>query len=281
MAVTSFIPEIWAARLLANLEKAHVYAALVNRDYEGEIKNAGDTVHINTLGDLTVGTYNGSTAITYEDLATTSQDLEIDQQKYFAFRIDDVEKVQALPGLVEAATQNAAYQLNDVNDKFLATTLAAGATAVSASSVALTAANVYQNIVAMKVALDRQNVPTEGRWLVVDPSFHGLLLQDERFVSFGTDITNERLTNGRVGRAVGFDIYVSNNAPSTTASNVTTYTAIAGVPMACTYAEQILETEALRSENYFKDLVRGLHVYGAKVTRPTALAKLDVTYAAG
>ena len=281
MAVTSFIPEIWAARLLANLEKAHVYAALVNRDYEGEIKNAGDTVHINTLGDLTIGTYNGTTAITYEDLATTPQDLTIDQQKYFAFRIDDGEKVQALPGLVEAATQNAAYQLNDTNDKFLAATLAAGATAVSSTTVSLTVANVYQNIVAMKVALDRENVPTEGRWLVVDPSFHGLLLQDDRFVSFGTDITNERLTNGRVGRAVGFDIYVSNNAPSTTASNVTTYTAIAGVPMACTYAEQILETEALRSENYFKDLVRGLHVYGAKVTRPTALAKLNVTYAAG
>lgn len=277
MAVTSFIPEIWAARLLEKLEKAHVYAALVNRDYEGEIRNAGDTVHINTLGDLTIGTYNGTTAITYEDLATTSQELKIDQQKYFAFRVDDVEKVQALPGLVEAASANAAYELNDVNDKFLATTLAAGATAVSGTAVALTAANVYQNIVAMKVALDKQNVPTEGRWLVVDPSFHGLLLQDERFVSFGTDATNERLTNGRVGRAVGFDIYVSNNAPETGG----TYTAIAGVPMAATYAEQILNTEALRSEDYFKDLIRGLHVYGAKVTRPTALAKLDVTYAAG
>lgn len=277
MAVTSFIPEIWAARLLEKLEKAHVYAALVNRDYEGEIRNAGDTVHINTLGDLTIGTYNGTTAITYEDLATTSQELKIDQQKYFAFRVDDVEKVQALPGLVEAASANAAYELNDVNDKFLATTLAAGATAVSGTAVALTAANVYQNIVAMKVALDKQNVPTEGRWLVVDPSFHGLLLQDERFVSFGTDATNERLTNGRVGRAVGFDIYVSNNAPEASG----TYTAIAGVPMAATYAEQILNTEALRSEDYFKDLIRGLHVYGAKVTRPTALAKLDVTYAAG
>ena len=277
MAVTSFIPEIWAARLLEKLEKAHVYAALVNRDYEGEIKNAGDTVHINTLGDLTIGTYDGTTAITYEDLATSSQDLVIDQKKYFAFRVDDVEKVQAMPGLVEAATQNAAYELNDVNDKFLAATLAAGATAVSATAVSLTAANVYQNVIAMKVALDRANVPTEARWLVVDPAFHALLLQDERFVSFGTDITNERLTNGRVGRAVGFDIYVSNNAPEASG----TYTAIAGVPMAATYAEQILETEALRSENYFKDLVRGLHVYGAKVTRPTALAKLDVTYAAG
>ena len=91
MAVTSFIPEIWAARLLEHLDKAHVYAALMNRDYEGEIRNAGDTVHINTIGDITVDDYDG-TAITYEALSTTSQDLKIDQAKYFAFGVDDVEK---------------------------------------------------------------------------------------------------------------------------------------------------------------------------------------------
>lgn len=278
MAVTSFIPEIWAARLLEHLDKAHVYAALMNRDYEGEIKNAGDTVHINTIGDITVGTYTGAN-ITYEDLATTSQDLVIDQQKYFAFRVDDVEKAQALPGLVEAATQRAAYAINDATDTYLAGVLAAGGTAMTAAS--LTAQNIYQNLVAMKVELDKKNVPTEGRWVVIDPTAHGLLLQDERFVSFGTDITNERLVNGKVGRAVGMDIYVSNNVPSTTASNVTTYSIIAGVSMAATYAEQILETEALRSEGSFKDLVRGLHVYGAKVTIPDALVVLPATYAAG
>ncbi len=278
MAVTSFIPEIWSARLLEHLDKAHVYAALMNKDYEGEIRNAGDTVHINTIGDITVGTYTG-TAITYEDLATTDQELKIDQSKYFAFQVDDVEKAQALPSLVEAATQRAAYAINDAADAYLAGVLAAGGTAMTAAS--LTAANIYENLVAIKVKLDQQNVPTEGRWVVVDPQAHGLLLQDQRFVSFGTDITNERLVNGRVGRAVGMDIYVSNNVPKTTASNVTTYSIIAGVPMACTYAEQIIETEALRSETTFKDKVRGLHVYGAKVTMPTAIAVLPATYAQG
>lgn len=278
MAVTSFIPEIWAARLLEHLDKAHVYAALVNRDYEGEIRNAGDTVHINTIGDITIGSYDGS-AITYEDLATTDQELKIDQSKYFAFQVDDVEKAQALPGLIEAATQRAAYAMNDATDQFLASVLAAGAP--PASSVSLTKTNVYETLVGMKVLLDQNNAPTEGRWVVVDPQCHGLLLQDERFVSFGTDITNERLVNGRVGRAVGMDIYVSNNVPSATASNVTTYSLIAGVPMAATFAEQLIETEALRSEASFKDLVRGLHVYGAKVTIPTGIVVQPVTYAQG
>lgn len=274
MAVTSFIPEIWAARLLEHLDKAHVYAALMNRDYEGEIRNAGDTVHINTIGDITVGDYTGAD-ITYQDLATTDQELKIDQAKYFAFKVDDVEKAQAMPGLVEAATQRAAYAINDEADAYLAGVLAAGGTPITAAS--LTAANIYQNLVAMKVKLDQQNVPTEGRWVVVDPQAHGLLLQDERFVSFGTDITNERLVNGKVGRAVGMDIYVSNNVPESSG----TFSIIAGVPMAATYAEQIIETEALRSETSFKDKVRGLHVYGAKVTMPNGLVVLPATYAAG
>lgn len=273
MAVTSFIPKIWAARLLEHLDKAHVYAALVNRDYEGEIRNAGDTVHINTIGDITIDDYDG-TDINYESLSTSSQDLKIDQAKYFAFGVDDVEKAQALPGLIEAATQRAAYAMNDSTDQFLAGILASGGTAVSASPVALTPANIYAALVQMKVALDKQNVPTEGRWVVIDPTAHGLLLQDERFVSFGTDITNERLTNGRVGRAVGMDIYVSNNVPEDDGE----YSLIAGVPMACTFAEQLIETEALRSEATFKDLVRGLHVYGAKVTRGAAIAVLNATY---
>ena len=273
MAVTSFIPEIWAARLLEHLDKAHVYAALVNRDYEGEIRNAGDTVHINTIGDITIDDYDG-TDITYESLSTSSQDLKIDQAKYFAFGVDDVEKAQALPGLIEAATQRAAYAMNDSTDQFLAGILASGGTAVSESAVTLTPANIYAALVQMKVALDKQNVPTEGRWVVIDPTAHGLLLQDERFVSFGTDITNERLVNGRVGRAVGMDIYVSNNVPEDDGE----YALIAGVPMACTFAEQLIETEALRSEATFKDLVRGLHVYGAKVTRGAAIAVLPAVY---
>jgi len=276
MAVTTFIPEIWAARLLEHLDKAHVYAALMNRDYEGEIRNAGDTVHINTIGDITVDDYDG-TDITYEALSTSSQDLKIDQAKYFAFGVDDIEKAQALPGLVEAATQRAAYAINDEADAYLAGLLATGGTDITGgSALAVTEANIYKALVQMKVALDKANVPMDGRWVVIDPTAHGLLLQDKRFVSFGTDINNERLVNGRVGRAVGMDIYVSNNVP---VSDDDEYSLIAGVPMAATYAEQIIETEALRDIATFKDLVRGLHVYGAKVTRAAAIAVLPVTYA--
>ena len=53
MAVTTFIPQVWSARLLAHLDKAHVLTNLVNRDYEGEIRQYGDTVKITQIGDIT------------------------------------------------------------------------------------------------------------------------------------------------------------------------------------------------------------------------------------
>ncbi len=266
MAVSSFIPEIWSARILDNLNKAHVYAALCNRDYEGEIKNAGDTVHVNSLTDVTIGTYSG-TLSTPETLTTTDATMAIDQAKYFNFMLDDVDKVQALPGLLEKATQSAAYGLADESDKYIAGIMATGGHALTGTTVAITSSNAYTNLIDMKVDMDENNVPNEGRWVVITPAYHGLLLQDARFVGYGTDFNRELLTNGRVGRAAGFDIYVSNNVPE--ASSV--YTIIAGVNAGCSYAEQLIETEALRYQGAFADVVRGLHVYGAKVFQTNAI----------
>lgn len=273
MAVTTFIPEIWAARILENLRKEHVYVPLLNRDYEGEIKQYGDTVHINSLTDVTISTYTG-TLSGPQTLTTTDQTLLIDQQKYFDFMLDDVDKVQAMPGLLEAATRSAAYGLSDVTDQFVAALLAAGGTAISGTAVAVTASNAYPQLVALKVALDKANVPTQGRWVVVPPDYHGLLLQDARFVGYGNDFNAEILTNGRVGRAAGFEIFVSNNVPVASSE----YSIIAGHSIAATYAEQLIETEAMRCESAFGDRVRGLHVYGAKVTRPTAVQYFKATF---
>lgn len=273
MAVTTFIPEIWSARILDNLNKAHVYAALCNRDYEGEIRNAGDTVHVNSLTDVTIGTYSG-TLSTPQTLTTTDQTLVIDQAKYFDFMLDDVDKAQALPGLIEKATQSAAYGLADVSDTYIAGIMATGGTAMTATTVAITASNAYTNLVDMKVAMDKNNVPTNGRWVVVPPDYHGLLLQDPRFVGYGNDFNAQILQNGHVGRAAGFEIYVSNNAP--VASSV--YTVIAGVNAGCSYAEQLIETEAMRYQDAFADRVRGLHVYGAKVFQAKAIETCPVSF---
>ena len=285
MALTTFIPELWNARLLNALDKAHVFAGLVNRDYEGEIKKQGDTVHINTIGEVTIGTYTKDTdfASGPQTLTATDQTLVINQAKYFNFAVDDIDTAQAAGDVMDKAMQRAAYGLADAADKYIADQLAAAITTangnqVGTTAVALTKENVYENIVKMKTILDKSNVPTTGRWLVVPPEMVALILQDDRFVKTGGTKAEDTLANGWVARAVGFDIYESNNCNSATAASTTTYTITAGDEGACTYAEQISDTEAYRPEKRFADAVKGLHLYGAKVVDPKRLAGLKCTF---
>lgn len=283
MAVTTFIPELWSARLLYALEKAHVATNLVNRNYEGEISNHGDTVHINTIGAITVKSYTKNTDIADpEVLSTTDQTLVIDQSKYFNFQVDDVDKVQAAGELVDTAMGRAAYALADVSDAYLLGVIAAGAAAgntigSAAAPVALTASNVYENIVKLKTKLDKENVPNTGRTIVVPPDVHSLLLLDDRFAKSTATAGQEALINGLVGRIAGFDVYMSNNVKTGigTDTGKTPYFEItAQITDATTYAEQIIKTEAYRMEKRFADAVKGLHVYGAKVTDGTKIAKI-------
>lgn len=283
MAVTTFIPELWSARLLYALENAHVATRLVNRDYEGVIANQGDTVHINSIGAVDVKDYTRNTDIADPDaLTVVDQTLVIDQAKYFNFQVDDVDKVQAAGEMVDVAMGRAAYALADTADAYLLKLIAAGAASanvVGAASapIALTADNVYENIVKLKVKLDKANVPTTGRTLVVPPDVHALLLLDDRFVKSDAAAGQDALINGLVGRVVGFDVYMSNNVHTGTGTDTgkTKYFEItAQVPTATTYAEQIIKTEAYRMEKRFADGVKGLHVYGAKVTDGTQIAKL-------
>ena len=284
MAVTGFIPKLWSARLLNALDKSHVFANVVNRDYEGEIKKMGDTVHINTIGAVTIGTYTQNTDFSSgpETLATTDQTLTIDQAKYFNFQVDDIDAAQAAGDIMDKAMTRAAYGLADASDKYIAGILAGAADTsnlVSSSAVALTSANVYENVVKMRTILDKANVPTAGRWLVIPPEMYALILLDDRFVKTGGEMAEGILRTGLVAQAAGFDIYLSNNCVSANVSDKLTYTITGGVDSAATYAEQIVSTEAYRPEKRFADAVKGLHVYGAKVVDKAQLACLKATFA--
>lgn len=277
MSVTNFIPTIWSARLLRHLDKKHVYANLLNRDYEGEIKNFGDTVKINQIGDVTIKNYQKSTDIEApEELSGEQLMLTIDQAKYFNFGIDDVDAAQVNPKLMDKAMMRAAYGMNDVTDRFAASLLYVGADAGNTlgtddSPIVPTATDAYDTLVDLSTILTEANVPMDGRWVVVPAWFHGLLLKDKRFVGNGTDYNKAILEGGEVGVASGFRVSLSNNVPNTTG---TKYKIIAGTNEAGSYAEQILKTEAYRPEKRFSDAVKGLHVYGAKVLQPKCLAVL-------
>lgn len=284
MAITTFIPKLWSARLLYALEKSHVATNLVNRNYEGQISNQGDTVHINSIGAVTVKDYVKNTDMDApETLATTDQTLVIDQAKAFNFQVDDVDRVQAAGELIDTAMGRAAYALADVSDAYLLSVIAAGADSgnvIGAASgpIALTAANVYENIVKLRTKLDKANVPTSGRSIVIPPDVYALLLNDTTHFSLAQAVTKDNVViNGMVGRIAGFDVYMSNNIKTGTGTDgghTPYFEVTAQIPDACTFAEQIVKTEAYRMEKRFADGVKGLHVYGAKVTSGKAIAKL-------
>jgi hypothetical protein len=278
LSIANFKPEIWSALTLDALRNSLVYAQpeLVNRNYEGEISSQGQSVHITTIGDPTIGDYAPGDTISYEDIETAGTDLVIDQGKYFAFKIDDVDKAQALMNPMTQMAQNAAYGLRDKADAYVASLYTGVASANVLGStgspidIHTTYTDAYSKVlVPLRTKLNRANVPKEGRYVVASPEFIGSMLNDDRFVKVDASGGTEGLRNGMVGRAAGFDILESNNTPNPSGD---TQVIQAGYPGAITYVDQILETEALRLQTTIADAIRGLHVYGAKLLRPTGIA---------
>lgn len=278
MSVATFIPELWSARLLQGLEKSHVATNLVNRDYEGQIRNQGDKVNINTLSDVAIKTYTPNSDIASpDDLTTTKQQLEITEADYFNIQLDDVDRVQAAGELMDTAMRNVAYKMNDRTDSFILGKIASGVASgniigTTASPIQVTKNNIYESIIEMRTKLDKANVPTSGRTIIIPPEIYALLLQDERFVKSDAAAGQNVLVNGLVGRVAGFDVFESNNVVYDT--NNKFWKVTAQVRTATTFAEQIVKTEAYRMEKRFSDAVKGLHVYGAKVTDGTQIAEL-------
>ena len=348
MAITYFQPEVWSSTLLSVLSKNLVFGGTpcVNRDYEGTIQNAGDTVHIVSVADPTILDYTKDTDLTVQVLTDAEQTLLINQAKAFAFEIDDIDRRQVVSGgaLMTEAAQRAAFGLADKADQYVAGLMAGAAgNTLGVIDVSSTATNVYDLfLVPASVKLDEANVPTAGRFAVVAPAMYGKLLLDARFVK-ANESGGNALHNGIVGEAAGFTIFKSNNSfqanrtaiTTTTASGAKSLTsaagtwnqgdvgltvtgtgsgaanaiasvnadgsvatctvnstasatvtdfalsgggklAIAGSNIATSYAEQISKVEAFRPEKRFADALKGLHLYGAKVVRPTALVIASV-----
>lgn len=278
MSFESFIPEIWAGELLSSLKKSLVYAGpdVVNRDYEGDIAEAGDTVTINSISRPTIGTYvKNSTSIVPENLTTAQRKLTVTEAKYFAFEVDNVDLRQMAGDGFSEAISEAGYGLGDVADQYVEALIGASVVAANALGTVsvTTGAIAYTKLIALKVALDVANVPDDGRrYVIVPPWYHGLLLDENKFVANPQNADGgQALMNGHVGRAAGFNVKVSNNSPLVTGDD---YRVTAGHPIATSYAEQINSLKAYEPQDAFSDAVKGLHLYGAKVVRPTAVATM-------
>lgn len=270
MAITN-IPEIFSPILLEALNSRLAYSALFNQDYQGSV-TYGNKVNILSLDPVTVGNYVVDTPIDYQLLSDSKQELDINQQKYFAISLDDIDEIQSNADLMGAMARNASYQLQKTIDGFLATTASAGAGIVSGLGttsvpLAINSANVKKTLLTIGRKMDEALVPRAGRVIIVPPWFV------EKIVLAGIlEATNnsEMLLNGYAGRYGGFDIYMSTNVPNTTGAK---WQILAGTSIAGTMAVQLSKVETIRLETHFADALRGLAVYGSKITRPTTLAK--------
>ena len=276
MSVTNFIPTIWSARLNEGFQRSLVYGNCVNTDYEGEISGQGSSVKINSIGEVTIGTYNKTTGIgAPEELSGEQKILTIDQAKYFNFQVDDVDKAQANVGLLEKGIQKAAFGLANIADRYIANfyteAKATNVIGTDEAPITPTLANAYDYLVDLGVILDENDVPEDNRFVVVPAWFYGLLVKDPRFTK-EADV----MRTGFVGNIDNMAVYKSNNVPNVAG---TKYKIIAGHKSAISFAGQIDEVEAYRPESQFSDAVKGLQLYGAKVIKPEGLAVLTANRA--
>ena len=274
---STFIPEIWSKKLNQMLEKNCVMMQCVNKNWEGEISQQGDTVKIITPADVTVSTLT-SDNITYTSLAQKSQDLVIDQKKFFAFKIDDVAKVQSNMDIMEAHLVNAKKAIEEVQDSYLLamhTDVTESNTVGSESSpITLDKSTIYEHFVKLSLALKNSDAVHTGvrPWVVINPNIESYLLQSPEFIK-AYNVADETLRDGAIGRIAGMDVLVSTNL--TDIDNK--YYVLAGTNDAITFASQLAKIESLRDKDSFSDLVRGLYLYGAKTVQPKALAKMIVS----
>jgi hypothetical protein len=275
MALDNFIPELWSSSLLVQLRKNLVHASLVNRDYEGEIRNFGDTVHINELGVVSVGDYTKNGSVTWQNMDSAQKSLLIDNAKYFAVKLDDIDQAQTKPKLVDGIMAEAAYSIADTIDQHLAGLYTYAGNTVT--SLTVTAGNVLLNLSNMQLELDEANVPTGGRYVIIPPWYNQhLTLAASGAVSATatTKVMDDGLIlNGYVGKLFGFNILMSNNVNN----NGTVWNIMAFNRSAITHASQIAKIEATRIEDGFGDGIKGLYLYGSKAVRPAAMVKCAAT----
>lgn len=302
----TFIPTIWASRLVENFYAASTFAACSNTNWEGDITAKGDKVIINSVPVITIADYDGpGSTLTYQVPTPSTQELLIDQAKKYAFQINDVLVKQSQLDQLGEFTKDAAQRMQIAvdTDCWLATFDGAaaankGATAgaisagfnlgTDAAPVTLDADNILEQILAMASVLDEQNVPNEGRWLVMTPADRYLLMNSKLAQAYVTGDATSIVRNGKVGMIDRFELYVSNLLPKAALNydwdgvadpgTAKRHAIVAGHKSAITFASQFVKTETLRNPTDFGDLIRGLKVYGRKVVKPEGLT---LTVAAG
>jgi len=254
MAVTHFIQAIWSKSIQDDLELKCKLVDNCLRNYEGDCKLAR-TVKILGVGEPTITEYDGSTPLTYEKMTDKGQDLVIDQGRAFHFLVDDIEQAQSVPGLREEYQRKAVHGLAVARDTYVANLIKAGTNVTTAT--ANTAEAVKEAIDNAIVALRERNFDEDGV-IEISPAVYNAF--KNHLITLSTN-NPEYIKKGIVGMYDNMEVIMSNNMAK---DSNHVYCDVRG-KKAIAFAGQINEVEALRSDEYFADLVRGLDTFGAKV----------------
>jgi hypothetical protein len=298
--LTAFAAETWSKSLVTKLDQVNVMLRLVNRDWEGDLRQSR-TVNIRTPGNITMAAYTKGTPITYQDLAPTKEQFTVNDAQYFAFEVEDIDSAQNDLNALEVYTGRAAVTMSNVVEaKLLApystvplanvisdpatTTGGAGAFGATVNPITMTATgattSVYHQFVQARTRLSKQNVPMAGRWAVIDPDTTALLLEDTTHFIRATDLGDSVVTSGTlgtmvsramdtpgfIGRCAGFDVYECNHNPSDANGKYLLF----GDRWFISYAAQITEIEPLRLQTQFANAIRGLILHDTFVAAENA-----------
>jgi len=297
----TFIPEIWSGKLIEKFYDATVLAAIANSDYEGEIANQGDKVIIRTKPTITINNYEAEQALVVERPSSNIVELLIDKGKYFNTILDDVMEVQADLNQLSMWADDASEQMKIVIDTEVLTDMLGTADAANrgltagriSSSVNLgvttnpvdlvarpdgTNVEIIDLITGFGQVLDEQNIPESGRWIILPAWACALIKRSELRDASLTGDSISMARNGRLGMVDRFTIYMSNLLPNGTAAGLAAgeFAVYAGHSHGFTFASQLSKVETLRGESTFGTYLRGLQVYGSKVTDATAIAEAIV-----
>lgn len=265
MSIANFTREIWEARLEYFRRQATVFEGIVNRQYEGQITGINQTLTVRVPGQVTIRNYTRDTDLTLENVGGTETELTIDTEKYWGVKMNDVDAVQVNVNVMDEYLSDAGYRIALLQDdyvlgKYTDVGLTWGSTA---SPVDVTAASVLEDLSNINLTMDEADIPEEGRWMIAPPWFIQKLILAELLQKTSNEAV---MTNGRVGKVLGFDLRKSNRVPTV---DTTKYKILAGYGNAgITFVNGYTKTKATELPLQFMEGVLGLHVYGGKVMRP-------------
>ncbi|MBQ1847325.1 MAG: hypothetical protein II135_04900 [Clostridia bacterium] len=283
MALSYFIPTVWSETLYRELDREYIAVKNCSRDFEGDIKNVGDTVKIVGVSPVSVFNYTKNTDMSApEELTDSVRTLQINVAKAFNFAIDDIDKAQATPKLMKEAMHVAASALANEADKYVYGLYSGVAADQTMTVTGLSTSDVINALLEVKQKMLENDVAGNEEIILEVPPAVASKIVKARILN-GTDNT-EALDKGCIGTFMGFKVYVSNNIRSSNVSEngetLKYYKCFARTKRAITFAEQLNEIEAYRPELRFADAVKGLHLYGAKIVYPKELLLLNVNVAA-